>query len=145
MKRRREHAIPLSDAALALLKELAEIRDGDYLFPSDVRRDRPITKRGVHKMLLRLDIPASVATPHGFRSSFKDWATARRYDWVVVEISMAHIVGNAVTQAYLRDQLIEERRPLMQAWGNFVTGVDNVIDLAARRTARHHTSQCCSR
>ena len=59
-------------------------------------------------------------TPHGFRSSFKGWATAQgKWQWEAIELCLAHRVGNSVAQAYFRDDLLEQRRPLMQAWGEY--------------------------
>ena len=60
-------------------------------------------------------------TPHGFRSSFKGWATADgRWSWESIELCLAHRVGNSVAQAYFRDNLLEQRRPIMDEWGEFV-------------------------
>ena len=63
-------------------------------------------------------------TPHGFRSSFKGWATSQGdWAWETIEISLAHRVGNSVAQAYFRDDLLEQRRPLMQEWADYVWGI----------------------
>ena len=60
-------------------------------------------------------------TPHGFRSSFKDWATASgKWSWEAVELCLAHTVGNSVAQAYFRDDLLEQRRPIMEEWAYYV-------------------------
>ena len=63
-------------------------------------------------------------TPHGFRSSFKGWATADgRWSWEAIELCLAHRVGNSVAQAYFRDDLLEQRRPIMDEWGEFCWGI----------------------
>ena len=61
------------------------------------------------------------ATVHGFRASFKTWATEHEagYDWNLVEMCLAHEVGNEVAQAYLRGKAIERRRTIMQAWADY--------------------------
>ena len=60
-------------------------------------------------------------TPHGFRSSFKGWATAQgKWQWEAIELCLAHKVGNSVAQAYFRDDLLEQRRPIMEAWADYV-------------------------
>ena len=59
-------------------------------------------------------------TPHGFRSSFKGWATADgRWSWEAIELCLAHRVGSSVAAAYFRDDLLEQRRAVMQEWGEY--------------------------
>ncbi len=59
--------------------------------------------------------------PHGFRSSFRDWAReCYGGTWEAIELSLAHSVGTTVSQAYFRTDLLDERRPMMQTWGDFV-------------------------
>jgi hypothetical protein len=68
--------------------------------------------------------------PHGLRSTFKDWATKRGYDNIQSEIALAHNVGNEVEQRYRRDDLVEERRAMMNAYASFCRGeavADNVV------------------
>ena len=63
-------------------------------------------------------------TPHGFRSSFKGWATADgRWSWETIELCLAHRVGNSVAQAYFRDDLLEQRRAVMQEWADYVWNI----------------------
>ena len=63
-------------------------------------------------------------TPHGFRSSFKGWATADgRWSWEAIELCLAHRVGNSVAQAYFRDDLLEQRRAVMQEWADYVWNI----------------------
>lgn len=80
-------------------------------------------------LLRRLKVPVTV---HGFRSSFRDWAAEQGVEFSVAEQCLAHSVGNGVVQAYLRTSMIEQRRPVLQAWANYVTGqadVSNVIPI----------------
>ena len=69
----------------------------------------------------RSDIADRIPTAHGFRTSFKGWAAAKGYDDKWSEIQLAHEVGNAVQQAYDREQLVDQRRGMMQDWADFVT------------------------
>ena len=72
------------------------------------------------QLLRRLEIPA---VPHGFRSSFRVWAAEKSgAPWAVCEAALAHRVGNATELAYMRSDLLEERRGLMEQWADFCTG-----------------------
>lgn len=88
-------------------------------------------------VLTKPDDPAEVplprpAVPHGLRSTFKDWATKRGYDNIQSELALAHNVGNEVEQRYRRDDLVEERRAMMNAYSAFCLGekpAENVVPL----------------
>ena len=68
----------------------------------------------------RLQKEAIDAVPHGFRSSFRDWAAELSgASWEAIELSLAHQIGTSTSQAYFRSGLVEMRRPLMEAWGDF--------------------------
>jgi integrase len=117
IKARREHRVPLSPAALALLKAQGKVRVGDFVFAG--RRggrglsDRPMA--ALVKRMKRKDI-----TVHGFRSSFRDWAAERtRYPNHVVEMALAHAVGDKVEAAYRRGDLLAKRADLMKDWATF--------------------------
>ena len=72
-------------------------------------------------------------TVHGMRSSFRDWAAETGVVFEVAEACLAHSVGSAVTAAYLRTSMLERRRPVLDAWADFVTGKtsDNVVPFRA--------------
>jgi integrase len=125
MKAEREHRVPLSDAALAVLdkvRPLALTRDGESdpaapVFPGP-RRALPLSNM-VLLMLLRRMGRADL-TAHGFRSTFSDWAAERTaYPREVVEMALAHAVENKVEAAYRRGDLFEKRRQLAEAWARF--------------------------
>ena len=122
MKAGIEHRVPLSDAALAVLERARPLRDSsDLVFPSVVKRGRPMSDMTLAKMLRSTGL-ADRATVHGFRSSFRDWASeCMDAPHAVMELALAHTVGSAVEQAYARSTLIERRRALMQQWADFVT------------------------
>ena len=74
-------------------------------------------KSTVAKALARADVGA---TAHGFRSSFKDWARHEGLDELLSELALAHVEGSRTVAAYARDDLLDKRRPVMQAWCGFV-------------------------
>jgi integrase len=116
MKAGKQHRVPLSDAALAALNLVPRIVGCAYVFPG--ARDG----RGLSNMallaLMRDMRPGYV--PHGFRSSFKDWATeTTMHAREAIELALAHQVGDAVERAYLRGDLFAKRRALMDDWASF--------------------------
>ena len=120
MKMRREHRVPLSDRAVAVLNEARYLRaEGNIVFPNR-RTGRPLSDMAFTRLLERLEVPA---VPHGFRSSFKDWTLAETsYPWAVSEAALAHNLGYSLESAYARTDLFERRRGLMQEWATFVGG-----------------------
>ena len=125
MKSDRDHVVPLSTQAIVLLQEAQDAvskrmkRKASYN-PNGLIFAHPSGKPlSENALSLRARKDELGCTPHGFRSSFKDWATAQgKWSWECVELSLAHAVGNSVERAYFRDVLVEERRPLMQAWAD---------------------------
>ena len=116
MKRHRPHRVPLSTGALAVLEELRGLSGGDGIaFPGP--RGRQLSRTAVAGALRRAEVNA---TGHGFRSSFKDWARHEGVDEILSEFALAHVEGSATVAAYARDDLLERRRPVMQAWSDFV-------------------------
>ena len=120
MKTGREHRVPLSDRAVAVLHEAEALRDGTFVFPSSTP-GRAVSRKTLYKLLARLDI---AATLHGFRSSFRDWA-AERTDapHAVMEAALAHTVRPSEAP-YARSDLFERRRELMQQWADYVASQD---------------------
>ena len=119
MKAGREHRVPLSDRALAVLDEARGIRDGELVFPSP--RGRPLHPGSLNRLLGDLGIDA---VPHGFRSSFRDRAAeCTDTPHAVMEAALAHAVRNPVEAAYARSDLFERRGVLMQAWADHAGGV----------------------
>jgi integrase len=112
MKSGREHRVPLSARAMAILERMAEIRTGDLVFPGQ-RRRRPLS--GVTLAAL---VPG--ATVHGFRSAFRDWCGEETsFPREIAEQALAHATGGAVEQAYRRGDALEKRRALMEAWAKY--------------------------
>jgi integrase len=117
MKAFREHRIPLSDQAMAVLATLSEIRISGLVFPG-LRRDQPLSHSALATVLRRMEIKG--ATVHGFRSAFRDWAgNETGFPREVAEAALAHVIGNAAEQAYRRSDALEKRRALMAAWAAY--------------------------
>jgi integrase len=122
MKAHREHRVPLSDAALAVLKRQADIRHSDLVFPGRIGR---MGANSLSDMLKALSV---AATPHGFRSSFRDWCSEKTsVPREIAEMSLAHKVGTAVERAYARSTLFEKRAELMEAWGRYCNGIGAAV------------------
>ena len=116
MKWQREHRVPLSSAALAVLERAREIQDGSGLvFPS--LRGKPLTDSTVSKLIRENQIGG---VPHGFRSSFRDWCSDTGQPREVAEAALAHVVANRTEAAYARTDLLERRRALMEAWSDYL-------------------------
>jgi integrase len=120
MKAGREHRVPLSDAALDVVRSLLILRDasrGDFVFPSD-RTGRPMSKTTMEMVLRRTG--RDDLTVHGFRSTFRDWcAEATNYPREVAEQALAHALGDRVEAAYRRGDLFDKRQRLMGDWAAF--------------------------
>ena len=117
-KTKREHRVPLTERALAILAEARELSDGSgLLFPSAT--GRAMSDSTLSKLLRENDI---AGTPHGLRSSFRDWCGETGQPREVAEACLAHAVGNRVEAAYARSDLLARRRALMDAWGRYLTG-----------------------
>ena len=117
MKMRRPHRVPLSDRAIALLREARTLGDGDLVFPNK-RTGKPLSNMAYSTLLKRLEIPA---VPHGFRASFRSWCLEQTdAPWAVAEAALAHTLGDSVASAYIRADLFERRRSLMQEWADFL-------------------------
>jgi integrase len=116
MKGGREHRVPLSTRAIAILKEMQEIRENDFLFPG-LKQGQPLSAKSL--LILLRDLHPGITT-HGFRSTFKDWAAECTHTPnFVSEAALAHVVADKVEAAYRRADLIAKRRKLMDAWDRY--------------------------
>ncbi|MBV8737673.1 MAG: tyrosine-type recombinase/integrase [Alphaproteobacteria bacterium] len=117
MKAGKEHRVPLSDAAVAILEKMAAIRAGEYVFLGQ-RADRPLSQMAMLVLLRRMG--RSDLTVHGFRSAFSDWCAERTaFPAEVREMALAHAVGDKVEAAYRRGDLFQKRRNVVEAWARF--------------------------
>ena len=118
MKAKKAHAVPLSDAALAVLAAAARLRDkSDLIFPSV--RGRTLSDSTISKLIRENGIKAVV---HGFRSSFRDWAAESGVRREVAEAALAHTIGG-VEGAYHRTTQFQARREVMQQWADYLAGL----------------------
>jgi integrase len=117
MKAGREHRVPLSGAAVAILEEMKKIRESEFVFPGG-KSGKPLSNMAMLAVLKR--IGRSDLTNHGFRSSFRDWAAERtNFSREVAEMALAHTVGDKVEAAYRRGDLFQKRRQMMVGWARF--------------------------
>jgi integrase len=117
MKAGREHRIPLSVAAVAILEGMKKIRESDFVFPGG-KKGKPLSNMAMLAVLKRMD--RGDLTNHGFRSSFRDWAAERtNFPREVAEMALAHTVGDKVEAAYRRGDLFQKRRQMMDGWARF--------------------------
>jgi len=130
MKGDREHRVPLSDDAMAILERMREVRQGEHVFPGD--RHATLSSMALLMLLRRMGRPD--LTVHGFRSTFRDWAAERTaYRGDIVEAALAHAIGDKVEAAYRRGDMIEHRRRLMQAWAEYCAHGTATADVVALR------------
>ncbi len=114
MKAKKAHRIPLSLAAVKLLRKLEKHREGEYVFPG-VKAGLPLSNMAMLALLKRME--RTDLTVHGFRSTFRDWAAElTNFPRHVCEMALAHTIGDKVEAAYRRGDLFQKRRLLMLAW-----------------------------
>ena len=117
MKAGREHRVPLPPRAIVILKKLAKLKQGDFVFEGQ-RRNKPLSGMAMQMMLRRMKIDD--ATVHGFRSSFRDWAgNVTNFPREITEMALSHVIGDKAEQAYRRSDALDKRRKLMEAWANY--------------------------
>ena len=117
MKMRKEHRVPLSDTAVALLRSLPTEDNNDFVFIGSATGSG-LSDMAMTAVLRRMGHTA--ITVHGFRSTFRDWAAeVSHFPNHVVEMALAHAIGDKVEAAYRRGDLFAKRRELMAAWAEF--------------------------
>lgn len=139
MKMKREHRVPLSSAALALLKALPRMQGNPLVFPA--AKGGQLSDMTLSATMRRIHDAAKAeagesddagyldprnkrpAVPHGLRSTFRDWVAERtNYPGDMAEVALAHRISNAVEAAYRRGDMVEKRRRMMEDWASFLTG-----------------------
>ncbi|HMA70229.1 MAG TPA: tyrosine-type recombinase/integrase [Xanthobacteraceae bacterium] len=154
MKGEREHRVPLTAPALAVIEYMRSVRQNDYVFPGD-KADDPLSDMALSEVIRRMNearekagLPLWVdpkqnnreVVPHGFRSSFKDWATdwaptpeeiveaAKRGELIeayprdMIEVALAHRLDSKTEEAYRRTDMFKKRRRMMEAWARCCGG-----------------------
>ena len=140
MKAKVQHRVPLSTRAVAILKSQRALHpDADLVFPSP--RGLVLSDMALTSFLRSHDAHSGdqgrVATAHGFRSSFRDWASENGYPRDLAERALAHTIANQAEAAYHRTDLLEQRRAMMEDWSQHVGGLTkktHVIPLRRKRT-----------
>jgi integrase len=129
MKAAREHRVPLSERALAILKRAEAAKTSHLVFPGQ-SAGRPLSVMAMDMVLRRMGAGVTV---HGFRSSFRDWAgNETHFPRELAEHALAHVMGDKAEQAYRRGDALEKRRKLMDAWAAYCEpkAASNVVRLA---------------
>lgn len=136
MKAAKEHRVPLSGRALEIAEEMKKFGNAaeDFVFRGGKQR-KPLSNMAMTETLRRMD--RGGITVHGFRSTFRDWASeCTDFPGEVVEMALAHAVSNKVEAAYRRGDLFEKRRPLMAEWARYAAtprpALNTVVSLRKR-------------
>lgn len=133
MKAEKEHRIPLTPSAMAILQDMHKLKSSDYIFPGR-SFVKPMSNMTMLKVLRDMEVPCTV---HGFRSSFRDFAgDETNFPREVAEQALAHVVADATEAAYRRSDALERRRALMEAWSSYLVASDScVIDFRGNQNA----------
>jgi integrase len=133
MKANRPHRVPLSDGAMAVLGQMKLIRKNDCIFPGE--KGEHLSRTSMKMLRRRMGVGDEV-TIHGFRASFKTWATERTsFPHEVIEAALAHATGDKVEQAYQRSDMFEKRKRLMAAWSEFCGRQQKQADVVQLRAS----------
>ena len=135
MKMDRDHKVTLSREAADLLREMAELRTDDRVFPGQ-RAGRPLSVASLAKALKAAG--GETVTTHGSRSTFKDWCSERTsFPSEVSEMALAHAIGDKVEAAYRRGELLRKRAAMMQQWATFLRSesTGKVVPIGRRHRA----------
>jgi integrase len=133
MKAGRVHRVPLSARALEIVRAMHEVRTSEWVFPGQIAKS-PLSGAAFDKVLRAMKVEG--ATPHGFRSSFRDWASeCTNFSNEVCEAALAHVIQNKAEAAYRRGDALEKRRLLMAAWATFCTTppADKIVQFSGNR------------
>jgi integrase len=132
MKAKKPHRVPLSQRCIEILKLAKGLRDGhsDFVFPGSIA-GKPLSDITLSKLLKELGV---AAVPHGFRSSFSDWAGEQtNFPREVCEFALAHVIKDKAEAAYARSDLFDKRRKLMDTWASYLAlSAGKVVSLKGR-------------
>lgn len=124
MKNGKEHVIPLTTQALAILREMkSRSRGGPYVFPNDHRPREPMSENAVLYLLHRIGYKGAM-TGHGWRSIISTWANKQGFNRDAIERLLAHVSGDRVRAAYNRWEYLPERRAILQAWCDWLDAAE---------------------
>ena len=128
MKTGEEHRVPLTDEMLSIIEPLRAMQS-DFVFEGQ-KRNKPLSNMSMLMLLRRMGVEG--VTVHGFRSTFRDWASEiANAPREVAEMSLSHRVGSDVERAYARSDLLDKRRALMGRWSGFLACNEaNIVKIA---------------
>jgi integrase len=135
MKMNREHTVPLSDEAIAVLETMKAVSGNrEFIFPSRIKTNQPMNSQTVNASLKRAGF-SGVLVSHGLRSIASTALNEQNFPADVIEAALAHVDKNEVRRAYNRSDYLEQRRPMMQWWADFVKAADSgsVIDTGIKK------------
>ncbi len=136
MKAAKEHRVPLCNRAIDILSDLPKFEGVDFVFPSS-RKKGVLSEMALTAITRRMKVDA---VPHGFRSTFRDWAAEHTsYSREVAEMALAHTVANKVEAAYRRGDLFLKRVPMMKEWAQFCYEIQPesvVVDMEKKLNVR---------
>jgi integrase len=119
MKRNKDHVVPLSTQAQAVIEQQKARCSGSiYVFPNDRRNDRPMSENAVLYLLHRMGFKGRL-TGHGFRSMGSTWANERGFNPDAIERQLSHVPENKVRAVYNRSAYLDERRRMLQSWADW--------------------------
>ncbi|MFP1749473.1 integrase domain-containing protein [Lonsdalea quercina] len=125
MKMKRVHIVPLSEQALAILELMRPLSSHrEYVFPSRIKPLQPMNSQTVNAALKRAGL-GGILVSHGMRSIASTALNEQGFPPDVIEAALAHVDKNEVRRAYNRSDYLEQRRPMMQWWADFVKAADN--------------------
>jgi integrase len=124
MKMNRDHTVPLSDEAISILEMMKSLSGGrEFIFPSRINPTQPMNSQTVNAALKRAGL-GGVLVSHGLRSIASTALNEEGFPPDVIEAALAHVDKNEVRRAYNRSDYLEQRRPMMQWWADFVSKAD---------------------
>jgi integrase len=134
MKAAREHRVPLSPRAFEIVEAMAMLGSAGHVFPGP-KPNKPLSSMAMAMLLRRMKAEITV---HGFRSTFRDWASETTgFSHEVCEMALAHTIANKAEAAYRRGDLFDKRRKLMEAWAGYCASrkEGKVVPLHSAKTA----------
>ncbi len=127
-----QHIVPLSTQAIAILEEIKPLTSvGRYVFPSQRNDGRPMSDNAIRTALKSLGYNSDVMTAHGFRSTASTLLNEQGWSPDAIERQLCHMPRDQVRAAYNRAQYLDERRRMMQAWGDYLDGLRNGAQVIA--------------
>jgi integrase len=121
MKAGKEHRVPLSTRAVEILKVMQKGQINDYVFSSHGKSTSTHISTGVFLGIMKKMKPYEQYTPHGFRSTFRDWAAeTTSFANETLELALAHVISNQTEASYRRQDQLAKRVQLMQRWNDFI-------------------------